>query len=72
MIIFASMKMRKTLGIGQMLSEGSIIVKSMPKLKDWQRLVPGGKGRKANKRETEKKKATRSCTRGCRRSTKSI
>lgn len=60
------MRKRKTLGIGQIVSEENTLIKSMLKL--GQHRLLDGKKRKANKRETEKKKATRSC----RKSTKSI
>lgn len=54
------------MGIGQIVSEENTLIKSMLKL--GQHRLLDGKKRKANKRETEKKKATRSC----RKSTKSI
>lgn len=53
MIFFPSMMMRKTLGIGQIVSDGNTLIKSMQKLRDWQHRLLDGKDRRANKRETE-------------------
>lgn len=72
MTFFPSMTMKKTLGIGRIVSERNILLKSTQKLRDGRRPLLDGKARKANGSETEKKHTTRSCSRGCRRSTKSI
>lgn len=47
------MKMRKTLGIGQIVSEENIIIKRTQKLRDKQHILLDGPKRKANKRETK-------------------
>lgn len=72
MIFFPSTTMKKTSGIGRIVSERNIFIKKMPKLRGGRRHLLEGKDRNAKKREPEKKKATRSFTGGCRRSTKSI
>lgn len=62
------MKMRKTLGIGQIVSEENTLINSVLKLRDGQHFLLEENKRKANKRETEEKKISRSC----RKSMKSI
>lgn len=71
-IFFPSTTMKKTSGIGQIVSGRNISVKKMLKLRDGRRHLLDGRDRNAKKREPKKKKATRSSTGGCRRSTKSI
>lgn len=72
MIFFLLMTMTKTLGTGLIVSEESILIKSMQKLNDWQRHLLGGKRGRVNKRESRKSKATRSCMKSCRGNTRSI
>lgn len=72
MIFFLLMMTRKTLGIGLIVSEKNILIKSMPKLRDWQRRLLDGKEGKANEKESRKIKATRSFMQDCRGSMKSI
>lgn len=72
MIIFLSMTTRKTSGTGPIGSEENILIKSMLKLRDWQRRLLDTREGKANRRESRRSRATRNCMRGCRGSMKSI
>lgn len=72
MIFFPLMMMKKILGTGLIVSEESILIKSMQKLNDWRHHLLGGKRGRVNKRENRKSRATRSSMKGCRGNTKSI
>lgn len=61
---------RKTLGTGLIVSEENTLIKNMLKLKDSQGHLLVGKNGAKNKRE-KTRKAIKSCTKGCRRSTRS-
>lgn len=69
-IICQLMMTRKTLGTGLNVSEENTLIKNMLKLKDSQGPLLVGKNGAKNKRE-KRRKAIKSCTKGCRRSTRS-
>lgn len=72
MTFFPLMMTRKTLGTGLIASGRNTMIKNTPRPRDSRPHLLGGKEARVNERWRKKSEAARSCTKGCRRSTKNI